>query len=68
MALIGAQEPSQLPLSAHFTAWDSAGAWVGSGREGGSLGTSSERGKGSRVRARERLNRILVWLLPPGAF
>lgn len=33
-ALTGVQEPAQLPLAAHLTAWDSAGPWVGSGREG----------------------------------
>lgn len=42
-------------------------AWVGSGREGGSPGKSSGRGNGSRVHVRERLKRILLWLLPPAS-
>lgn len=67
VALTGVQEPPQLPLSAHLTAWDSAGPWVGSGSEGGSLGKSSGRGNGSRIHVRERLKRILVWLQPPAS-
>lgn len=66
MALVGVQESSQIPLSAHLTAWDTAGAWVGSGKERGT-GKSSGRGNGSRVPVRERLKRILVWLLPPAS-
>lgn len=34
-ALTELQEPPQLPLSAHLTAWDPAGPCLGSGKEGG---------------------------------
>lgn len=68
VALIEVQEPSLLPLSAHLIAWDSAGPWVGSEREPWQkLRFDGGKVNGSRVHVRERLKRLLLWLIWGGS-